>query len=94
MKHVDEFVSFPPDDDAGRYAAWCLMLFRLPAVMKIAFGKWADKYKLFCTYEGKRWRVTGASRLGDVWLAEDFAREDGYDKRVDLAECKDWSGKP
>lgn len=94
MKHVDDFVSFPPNDDAGRYAAWCLMLFRLPAVMRIAFHEWISEYNLFCTYNSVRYRVTGASRLGDVWLAEDFTREDGYDHRVDLDLCSDWSDKP
>ena len=91
MKHVDDFVSFPPDDDAGRYAAFCFMIFRLPAVMKMAFGKWTNQFRLFCTYEGKRYRVTGASRMGDVWLAEDFEQDCGYDLRVDLAECTEWS---
>ena len=94
MKHVDDFVSFPPDDVAGRYAAFCFMLFRLPAVMKIAFSTWTDQYKLFCTYGGKRYRVTGASRMGDVWLASDFDRDTGYDLRVDLSECTDWADAP
>lgn len=92
-KHVDDFVSFPPDDEAGRYAAFCFLLFRLPAVMKIAFRKWTDQYKLFCTYDGKRYRVTGASRLGDIWLAEDHNRSDGYDLRVDLAKCTRWGSE-
>ena len=94
MKHVDDFVSFPPDDESGRYAAFCLMLFRLPAVMKIAFSMWTDQYKLFCTYDGRRCRVTGASRMGDIWLAKDFSRNTGYDLRVDLAECTGWSAEP
>lgn len=91
MKHVDDFVSFPPNDEAGRYAAFCFLLFRLPAVMKMAFQKWIDQYKLFCTYDGKRYRVTGASRLGDVWLTEDFERDIGYDLRVNLEDCTEWA---
>jgi hypothetical protein len=47
-------------------------------------------YKLFCLYEGKWWRVTGASRMGDVWLTSDFQRDTGYDKRVFLEECSEW----
>ena len=91
MKHVDDFVSFPPDDHAGKYAAFCLMLYRLPALMKMAFQEWINQYKLFCTYEGKRYRVTGASRLGDVWLAKDFNQESGYDLRVDIDKCSEWA---
>jgi hypothetical protein len=94
MKHVDDFVSFPPDDEAGCYAAFCFLLFRLPAVMKIAFGKQIEQYKLFCTYQGNRYRVTGASRLGDVWLSKDFERDAGYDLRVCLEECTEWSDLP
>lgn len=92
--HVDDFIDMPPKDEAGRYAAFCLMLFRLPAVMKWAFVKWTAQYVLFCTYEGQRYRVTGASRMGDVWLAKDHAREDGYDLRVNVDDCADWSDKP
>ena len=89
--HVDDFVSFPPKDEAGRYAAFCLMLFRLPAIMRISFHKWIDKYKLFCTWKDKRYRVTGASRMGDIWLTSDFNQETGYEHRVDLRECSEWS---
>lgn len=49
--------------------------------------------KLFCQYKGKRYRCTGASRMGDVWLAEDFSRDSGYDLRVNVGECSDWSNK-
>ena len=91
MKHVDEFIDFPPDDEAGRYAAFCLLHFRLPAICQSAFKQWTKDFTLFCTYKGKRYKVTGASRMGDIWLAEDFTRETGYDLRVDLAECSEWA---
>lgn len=92
--HVDEFIDYPPRDEAGRYAAFCLMLFRLPALMKWAFTEWTAQYVLFCTYKDARYRVTGASRLGDVWLAEDHKRESGYDLRVNIEDCSAWSAKP
>lgn len=77
--HVDDFVAFPPEDEEGRYAAFCLMLFRLPAVMSLAFIPWTAQFKLFCTHGGNRYRITGASRMGDIWLASDFSKEHGYD---------------
>lgn len=93
-QHVDEFISFPPDDEAGRYAAFCFMLFRLPAVMKWAFVKWTAQYVLFCTYKGERYRVTGASRLGDVWLIKDYSKDSSYDLRVNIDDCTEWGDKP
>lgn len=89
--HVDDWVE---RFDGDRYAQWCLFLFRLPAVMKMNFHDYIKDYKLYCTYKDVRYRVTGASRLGDVWLAKDMNRDMGYDHRVDVTECSEWSNKP
>jgi hypothetical protein len=86
--HIDEFIDKLDSDD---YAAWVFSHFRLPAIRKMRFARFMMAHPLFCTFEGKRWRVTGASRLGDVWLADDPARDTGYDKRVDVALCSNWS---
>jgi len=48
-------------------------------------------YKIFCEYKGQKYRITGASRMGDVWLAEDFDREMGYDHRVAIDDCSNFS---
>lgn len=50
-----------------------------------------EDYKLFCMYKGERYRCTGASRMGDVWLHSDFSQDTGYEHRVDVEECSDWS---
>jgi len=84
---VDDFIDDPATD---AYASWVLNLFRLPAVLQVKFRPFTERYRLFCTWKGKRWRVTGASRLGDVWLASDFSRDAGYDCRVDVDECSEW----
>jgi len=47
--------------------------------------------KLFCTYQGTRWRVTGASRLGDVWLTKNIDKDTGYDERVNVSDITEWS---
>ncbi len=88
MIHVDDFVSTPGGD---RYARFVLMLFRLPAMLQAEFAELTKDYKLFCDYEGKRYRCIGASRLGDVWLTKDLTRDVGYELRVDPAECGNWS---
>jgi len=90
--HVDDFIYQGPREE--KYARWVLLHMRLPAVNQIDFHTFMKDHKLFCSYKGTRYRVTGASRMGDVWLAKDFAREHGYDKRVDLAACSGWAPEP
>ena len=90
--HVDTFI----DDSYGEneYARWVLNYFRLPAVLKNDFWEFMEEHKLFCTYNDQRMRCTGASRLGDVWLTSNFKRDTGYDARVDVGECTEWSDRP
>lgn len=87
MTHIDDFIDNPNTD---KYASWFFMLHRLPAALKMKFRDELQACKLFCTYEGKRWRVVGASRMGDVWLTQDFEREQ-YTHRVDVDSCSEWS---
>ena len=91
MKHIDDFIE---DLESDAYAAFVFNHFRLPAVLKCRFWPFMREHRLFCTYEGKRWRVTGASRMGDVWLSADFNREMGYERRVDVDACTAWSPSP
>jgi hypothetical protein len=84
--HVDDFMD---DLASDPYAAWMFRHFRLSAADRIRFDPFMKDRQLFCTYGGKRWRVVGASRLGDVWLAQDPASE-RYDRRADVAECSAW----
>ncbi len=92
--HVDDWIATPEFSGTEAYAKFVLIYKRMPAWMINAFTPWMNQFKLFCTYEDKRWRVTGASRLGDVWLAEDFNRDIGYDKRVSVSKCSEWGDKP
>jgi len=90
--HVNEFI------DAGygrdKYARWMFSHFRLPAVLRLDFDEFMREHKLFCDYGGQTWRCTGASRLGDVWLASDFEQDTGYDRRVDVEDCSNWRAAP
>lgn len=92
MLHVDEFID--SGWGANQYARWFFMLHRFPAAHQNDFAEWIGQYKLFCRYEDQTWRVTGCSRMGDVWLARDFDRERGYDLRVDVAKCSDFRSEP
>lgn len=73
------------------YARWWLEHARMPAWKQVIYKPVMAQHKLFCTWKGKRWRVTGASSMGDVWLVAHFGCETGYDQRVIVTECSDWS---
>jgi len=89
--HIDDWIDFPtPETEESKYAAWFFMLHRLPAMLQVNFEPWIKKYKLFCTYNGKRYRVTGASRLGDIWLTSKQHQDTGYEHRVSVDECSEW----
>lgn len=99
MLHVDDWIrdmgfDDKPEDGDAMYARWLMMHWRLPAYMKNNFGGFIADKKLFCTYEGDRYRCIGGSRLGDVWLTSKFESETGYEKRVDVAKCSAWSHSP
>ena len=82
--HVDDFIDdcFDHHTREEKYARFFFLLHRLSAAMKAEFREWIEPYKLFCTWKDKRWRVTGASRLGDVWLTQNFSQDVG---REDMA---------
>jgi hypothetical protein len=91
MTHIDDWLDKPrlPSDPAN-YAGFVLEFARMPAWKQFAYGPFMKEHKLFCTYEGERYRVTGASRMGDVWLARNPDQEHSYDLRVDVDKCSDW----
>lgn len=92
MKHIDDWIAEPAVDEGEAFAKEFFLEARRPAIEKRY--DWSRNNPLFCTYEGARYRVTGASRLGDVWLTSNLHRESGYDKRVDVAKCSGWSKQP
>lgn len=86
--HVDDFI----DCHFGKekYARFVLNYFRMPAALKFDFEEFMRPYKLFADWKGKRYRVTGASRMGDVWLTSNFSQELGYEHRVFVEELSNW----
>jgi len=93
--HIDEFIDFGIDRkdplENEEYARWVLNHFRLSANLKYTFNQFMKDNKLFCTYKDEKYRVTGASRLGDIWLTKDFNQNIGYQARVDVELCSNWS---
>jgi hypothetical protein len=97
--HVDDFIDWPLGTDAERYAKFFFAMFRWPASFKSTVATHMAPFKLFCNWGGTpgkqaRFRVTGCSRLGDVWLANDFSQDTGYDHRVSIDECSNWGAEP
>jgi len=95
--HVDTFVDLgtKPWKEDEWYARWVLLFMRFPSAWQLAFAEFFGDRKLYCTYNGDRYRVTMASRFGDIGLAPALAPEDsGYEHRVLVKECSDWSDKP
>lgn len=95
--HVDTFIdnfSMGSQTREVRYARWFLFNKRLAAVYQNDWKPWIERDKLFCTYEGKRYRVTGCSRLGDIWLQPNHELDRGYEKRVYVTDVSDWSDQP
>jgi len=93
--HVDDFIDDPTTDV---YASWVLNYFRLPAILKVKFKAMMGEHRLYCSVAGNaradRFRVTGASRIGDVFVVQDFEQETGYDHRVSVNDCMGWSRTP
>lgn len=92
MTHIDDWLDDPataPNETMLLVKEW-LEHFRRPAIDKDHV--WLRARQLFCTYkDGKRYRCIGCSRMGDVWLTEHFEKENGYDLRIDVADCSDWA---
>lgn len=98
-KHIDDWLdevepTTGRDNPGEVYARWWLEYARHKATKQMLYSQIMENFRLFCTFEGKRWRVTGASRMGDIWLAENHKRESGYDKRVEVTKCSGWSNNP
>lgn len=92
--HIDEWIekpTGPTDDPMVEYAKWFLHIRRLPASMQCEFNDFTKHMMLFCIYKGEKYRCTGASRMGDIWLAKDHGRDHGYDLRVSVEECSNFT---
>lgn len=98
MVHVDDFL-----DDVYvlsrtphlKYVHFMFSHWRKPAIEKLAHEPFMAQFKLFVDWKGKTYRVTGASRLGDVYLTSDFNRNMGYEHRVglDFTQLTNWRDK-
>jgi hypothetical protein len=99
-QHVDEFIDHGPRlweqrfNPQLRYARFFLFYHRLNSVLKSEFQDFIADIELYATWQGERYRVTGASRMGDVWIRKNFKFDHGYDHRVMVEELSEFNSTP
>lgn len=99
--HVDDWLDRVPMPhevtEAEAYARFFLDLFRWSETKKLLYACYVGPIKetlfrpVFCVFRGQKYRVTGCSRMGDVWLSVDSDQVYGYDYSVNIEECGEWS---
>jgi len=93
--HIDDWLDNPfVKDENVAYAKFVLDYFRMPAWKQNEYRQFMSDNKLFCAYDGKTYRCTGASRMGDIWLAENYQQDIGYNLRVNVTSCTHWHNNP
>jgi len=96
LSHVDDWIDDPtlPSEENYKnicYAKFVLNWMRMPAHIMSSVEPWMKQHKLYCKYKNKTYKVTGASRLGDILLASNLGRTNGYDIRVSVLDCSGWT---
>ncbi len=89
-RHCDDYIM---DLTAPNVLRWWLFVNRLPAIDQMLCHQNGVQPKLFATFQGRRVRVTMASRLGDVGITNDLKREMGYEERVPVEMLSDFSAE-
>ena len=86
--HVDYFIE---DETQDSYARLVFEILRLPAEKFTEVDHILSYHPLYCTYKQARFKVSGCSSMGDVWLVSDPEATHSYDHRVNIMECSEWS---
>lgn len=90
-KHCDDYIH---DSRAPKCLRFFLLVRRLPAIDTMLMRDCGVDPKLFADHEGKRVRVTMASRLGDVGITTQLSQDMGYETRVPVEELSNFSATP
>jgi len=75
----------------ARFKLECL---RFPATKTMEFSDFIKAHNVYCSYLGKIYKLTFASRMGWIGLREDFTLNHGYDAICRPGEVDWWSDKP
>lgn len=94
MTHIDDWIEkkiYGNCTDKEQYALAFFFLKGMDAVSSGVIKPIMKDHKLFCDYQNKRYRVTGYSIMGDIWLHTNFETDHGYTDKVNIAFCSNWS---
>lgn len=87
-KHCDDYIEDPASPEPLRKF---LERARSPAHGHLS----KDPFPvLFATYQGERYRVVMASRMGDVGLSKNFDQPNGYALRVAVEDLTNFTDQP
>lgn len=94
MKHIKDWIEervYGKCPENEKYAVAFFFIKGMDAVSSFAVAPIMDQHKLFCMYEDERYRVTGCSTMGDVWINSNMNTDSGYTNRVSVEDCSEWS---
>ena len=91
-QHIDDWLDTPNLNcsQMEAYARFVLEFYRLPAWKQNLYQQFMNGNELYCTYNNVRYKVTGASRFGDVYLNSNLDAISGYTLRVAVSNCGYW----
>ena len=94
--HIFEWLEIKPKTEAEQKAKIFLDFRTRPAMTQLDNEHKIQGLKIYCIYKLSKYRITGASRLGDVWLCKASSKEalqdlPQYEKRVDIEDCSNFS---
>lgn len=95
-KHIDDWIEermYGRCTDEERYALAFFFVKAMDSVSNITLRPIMEHHKLFCEYKDKKYRVTGCSTMGDIWLHDNFEIDHGYTNRVNVDLCSNWSSE-
>jgi len=90
-RHCDEYIH---DFRVPKVLRVFLLVNRMPAVDKMLLNEAGFNPVLYATYNGETYRVTMASRMGDVGITKDFTKDMGYERRVAVEDLTNFRGEP
>jgi hypothetical protein len=94
--HIFEWLELEPHNENERKVKRFLDFRTRSAMFQYKNEDKIKGLKCYCYYNNEKYRIVGASRLGDVWLCStDSAEYDidfpTYTNRVDIEDCSNFS---
>ena len=92
--HIYDYIELPTTSEEDKAIKKFFLFKTSSAVFQnknknilIERGYFKENEIVVAKYEDKEYRVTGASRFGDIYLQPDFSKDFGYKLRVAVEKC-------